>query len=351
MPLFEDDDAELSLVGSHGATLFLRTDRRAPNRRIVTIDAERPSSGWTTVIPESSHAIENATAAGGRLFVEYLVDVKSRLAIFDLLGQELGDVSLPGTGSLSGFTGRESSSLLFYAFTSHLYPTTVFSYDVVTGASMPFEAAAAPVDVSQYETVQAFAVSSDGTRIPFFMTSRKDLPRNGQNPAMLYAYGGFSISLMPGYRPDVPAWLDLGGIWITANLRGGAEYGEAWHVAGMLEKKQRVFEDFIAVAEHLVAEGYTSPGRLGMMGGSNGGLLVGAVMEQRPDLFAVALPAVGVMDMLRYNHFTGGKAWVTEYGSAAGGNTVPGPVRVFTAAQPAGWCVLSGDAHHDGGPR
>ena len=316
LPIFEDDDAELSLVGSHGATLFLRTDRDAPNRRIVTIDAERPSSGWTTVIPESPHAIENATAAGGRLFVEYLVDVKSRLAMFDLSGQEIGDVSLPGAGSLSGLSGRESSSLLFYAFTSHLYPMTVFSYDVVTGASLPFEAAAAPVDVSQYETVQAFAVSSDGTRVPFFMTSRKNLPRNGQNPAMLYAYGGFSISLMPGYRPDVPAWLDLGGIWITANLRGGAEYGEAWHAAGILEKKQRVFEDFIAVAEYLVAEGYTSPEKLGMMGGSNGGLLVGAVMERRPDLFAVALPAVGVMDMLRYDHFTGGKAWVTEYGSA-----------------------------------
>jgi prolyl oligopeptidase len=206
--------------------------------------------------------------------------------------------------------------VLFYAFTSHLYPATVFSYDVTTGESTPFEAAAPPVDVSHYETVQQFATSKDGTRVPFFMTSRKGLPRDGKNPAMLYAYGGFSISLMPGYRPDVPAWLDLGGIWITANLRGGAEYGEAWHAAGMLEKKGRVFDDFIAVAEWLVAERYTSPARLAIMGGSNGGLLVGAVMEQRPDLFRVALPAVGVMDMLRYDHFTGGKAWVTEYGSA-----------------------------------
>lgn len=315
-PICEEDDAELSLVGSHGSTLFLRTDRNAPNRRIVAIDAQRPSSAWTTIIPESPHAIENATAAGGRLFVEYLVDVTSRLAMFDFVGQALGDVSLPAAGSLSGFTGREGSNLLFYAFTSHLYPTTVFSYDVVTGESAPFEAAAPPVDVSQYETVQGFAASKDGTRVPFFMTARKGLPRDGQNPAMLYAYGGFSISLMPGYRPDVPAWLDLGGIWITANLRGGAEYGEDWHTAGMLEKKQNVFDDFIAVAEYLVAEEYTSPAKLGMMGGSNGGLLVGAVMEQRPDLFAVALPAVGVLDMLRYDGFTGGQAWVTEYGSA-----------------------------------
>ena len=315
-PIFEEDDAELSLVGSHESILLLRTDRDAPNRRIVAIDARDPSFAWTTVIAESPHAIENATAAGGRLFVEYLVDVKSRLAMFDFSGAELGDVPLPGAGSLSGFIGREGSHLLFYAFTSHLYPTTVFAYDVPTGESTPFEAASPPVDVSQYETVQAFATSKDGTRVPFFMTSRKGLPRDGQNPAMLYAYGGFSISLMPGYRPDVPAWLDLGGIWITANLRGGAEYGEAWHAGGMLEKKQNVFDDFIAVAEYLIAEGFTSPAKLGIMGGSNGGLLVGAVMEQRPDLFAVALPAVGVMDMLRYDHFTGGKAWVTEYGSA-----------------------------------
>ena len=315
-PIFEEDDAELSLVASQGSTLLLRTDRDAPNRRIVSIDARRISARWTNVVPESGHAIENASAAGGCLFVEYLVDVKSRLARFDFSGRELGDVRLPAAGSLSGISGRDGSNLLFYAFTSHLYPTTVFAYDGATGESTPFEAATPPVDVSSYETVQHFAVSKDGTRVPFFMTSRKGLPRDAANPAMLYAYGGFSISLMPGYRPDVPAWLDLGGIWITANLRGGAEYGEAWHAAGMLEKKQNVFDDFIAVAEYLVAERYTSPEKLGIMGGSNGGLLVGAVMEQRQDLFAVALPAVGVMDMLRYDHFTGGKAWVTEYGSA-----------------------------------
>jgi prolyl oligopeptidase len=172
------------------------------------------------------------------------------------------------------------------------------------------------VDVSRYETTQLFAISKDGTRIPFFLTAKKGVVKDGRNPAMLYAYGGFSVSLMPGYRPDVPAWLEMGGIWVTANLRGGAEYGEAWHAAGMLEKKQNVFDDFIAVAECLVAERYTSPSNMGMMGGSNGGLLVGVVMEQRPDLFAVALPAVGVMDMLRYDRFTGGQAWATEYGTA-----------------------------------
>jgi prolyl oligopeptidase len=315
-PVFEADDAEFSPVGSRGSTLFVRTDHRAPNRRIVAVDLTRPDGPWKTIVPEASGAIENATLAGGRMLIEYLVDVKSRLTMFDLAGTPLGDVTLPGAGSLSGFAGREDSNLFFYAFTSHLYPTTIFAYDIKAGTSSPFEAAAAPVDVTRFETTQLFARSKDGTRVPFFVTARKGLAKDGRNPAMIFAYGGFSVSLMPGYRPDVPAWLELGGIWITANPRGGAEYGEAWHKAGMLDNKQNVFDDFIAVAEHLVGEGYTSPARLGMMGGSNGGLLVGAVMEQRPDLFAVALPVVGVMDMLRYDCFTGGRAWVTEYGSS-----------------------------------
>ncbi|MBA2306332.1 MAG: S9 family peptidase [Acidobacteria bacterium] len=316
-PIVEADDAEFAPIGSQGSTVFLRTDRLAPNRKIIAVDLDDvdPAS-WRTIVPESPHAIENATLAGGRMFIEYLVDVNSRLAMFDLGGRSRGNVALPAVGSLSGFMGREDSDLLFYAFTSHLYPTTVFAYDISSGTSTGFEAAKPPVDVDRYETIQSFAISKDGTRVPFFLTARKGLAKDGNNPTMLYAYGGFSVSIMPGYRPDVPAWLDLGGIWITANLRGGAEYGEAWHQAGILEKKQNVFDDCIAIAELLVKERYTSPARLGIMGGSNGGLLVGAVMEQRPDLFAVALPAVGVMDMLRYDRFTGGQAWVTEYGTA-----------------------------------
>jgi prolyl oligopeptidase len=206
---------------------------------------------------------------------------------------------------------------MFYAFTSPLYPTTVFAHDIASGKSTPFEAPKMPIDVDRYETVQLFAHSKDGTRVPFFLTARKGLPRDGSNPTMVDAYGGFSVSMTPGYRPDVPAWLDLGGIWVTANLRGGAEYGEAWHKAGILEKKQNVFDDLVAVAEHLVKERYTSSARLGISGGSNGGLLVAVAMEQRPDLFSVVLPAAGVLDMLRYDRFTGGKAWVTEYGSAS----------------------------------
>jgi prolyl oligopeptidase len=192
----------------------------------------------------------------------------------------------------------------------------VFRFDPATGASTPFGAARLGFDPSRYETRQVFATSKDGTRVPMFITLRKGLALDGSNPAMLYGYGGFDISTTPSFRPDVLAWLEQGGIWATANMRGGGEYGEAWHQAGMFEKKQNVFDDFIAAAEYLAKEKYSSPARLGIMGGSNGGLLVGAVEEQRPDLFAVALPAVGVMDMLRYHKFTGGGAWATEYGSS-----------------------------------
>ena len=317
-PLIETDDAEFSPFGNRGPILFLRSDRGAPNRKIIAVDVRKPDpAAWKTIVPEGSSAIENVSLLGGRIVIEYLEDVKSRLSLFDLDGKPQGDVALPGPGSLSGFTGRQDSKLMFYAFTSPLYPTTVFAYDMSSGKSTPFEAGKTPIDVERYETIQLFAQSKDGTRVPFFVTARKGLAKDGSNPTIINAYGGFSVSTMPGYRPDVPAWLDLGGLWVTANLRGGAEYGEAWHKAGMLEKKQNVFDDLIAVAEHLVKERFTSPAKLGIAGGSNGGLVVGAVMEQRPDLFAVALPAVGVMDMLRYDRFTGGKAWVTEYGSAS----------------------------------
>jgi len=196
-------------------------------------------------------------------------------------------------------------------------PSTVYRFDPATRMSATFDPPKLPIDTSGFETTAMFATSKDGTRVPFFLTARKGLARDGNNPVMLYGYGGFSVSLLPTYRQDVPAWLERGGIWVTASVRGGAEYGEAWHQAGMLEKKQNVFDDFIAVAEHLVREKYTSPSRLGIWGGSNGGLLVGAAMEQRPELYAVALPEVGVMDMLRYDQFTGGALWTTEYGSAS----------------------------------
>jgi len=243
--------------------------------------------------------------------------VQSRLSLFRLDGEAEGHIPLPGAGTIAGLGGRQDTSEVLYSFTSPLFPTTVFAYYPETRQHTPFEASKPPVDVGQYETRLNFASSKDGTRVPFFVTSRKGIELDGSHPTMMYGYGGFSISVQPAYHTDVPAWLELGGIWVTVNMRGGAEYGEEWHKAGRLEKKQNVFDDFIAVAEQLIEDRYTSPEKLGIMGGSNGGLLVGAVEQQRPDLFAVALPAVGVMDMLRYDKFTGGRAWVTEYGSSS----------------------------------
>ena len=317
-PVVEEDGAEYAAFGNKGSMLFVRSDRDAPNRKVIGIDIQDPKpSAWKVIVPERKEAIETVALIGGRIVAEYLVDVQSRVSMFELDGRELGSLKLPGTGALAGLAGREDSPTIFYAFSSPLYPTTVFAHDPKIDQSTPFEAPKAAIDVSRYETKQLFATSRDGTRVPFFLTARKGLAQDGSNPTMLYGYGGFSATTAPTYRPDVPAWLELGGVWVIANMRGGAEYGEAWHKAGMLDKKQNVFDDFIAVGEHLIKEKYTSPERLAIMGGSNGGLLVGAVMEQRPDLFAVALPAVGVMDMLRYHTFTGGRAWVTEYGSSS----------------------------------
>jgi prolyl oligopeptidase len=323
-PVVEADDAEYAPIGNVGSVVYLRSDLDAPNRRIVAIDLRSSErAAWKTIVPERKQSIETALMAGDRIVAEYLVDVQSRLMLFGLDGADAGEIKLPGAGSIAGLSGRQDSSLMFYGFTSPLYPATVFSYDLKTGVSTPFEAPRPPIDVTKYETKQQFAVSKDGTKVPFFVTSRKDLPRDGSNPTMLFGYGGFSISTQPTYRADVPAFLELGGLWVTANMRGGAEYGESWHRAGMLEKKQNVFDDFIAVAEQLIKDKYTSPAKLGISGGSNGGLLVGAVEEQRPDLFAVALPAVGVMDMLRYDRFTGGRAWRTEYGSSTNWEQFP----------------------------
>jgi prolyl oligopeptidase len=317
-PVIEEDDAEYAPIGNKGTVVYLRSDKGAPNRKVIAVDLKDPSpSAWKTIVPEQKEVIENVAVIGGRIVAQYLVDVQSRLALFGLDGVPQGDVALPGAGAVGGIAGREDAPEIWYSLSSPLGPSTVYMYDPATRKSRAFEAPAPPVDAAQFETKAMFATSKDGTRVPFFLTAKKGLPLDAGNPTMVYGYGGFSISTLPTYRPDVPAWLEKGGVWVTASIRGGAEYGEAWHLDGRLEKKQNVFDDFIAVAEYLVREKYTSPAKLGIMGGSNGGLLVGAVMEQRPDLFAVALPAVGVLDMLRYDRFTGGRLWVTEYGSAS----------------------------------
>jgi prolyl oligopeptidase len=317
-PIVELDDAEYAPIGNKGPIVFLRTDLDAPNRRIVTVDLQDlDRDPWPTIVPETKDVIEDVRIIGGRIVAHYLVDVQSRLRLFGLDGKPQGEVTLPGVGAVGTMGGREDSPDIWYSFSSPVVPSTVYRFDPSTRMSAAFDPPKLPVDTSGFETTALFATSKDGTRVPFFLTAKKGLPRDGNNPVMIYGYGGFSVSLLPTYRQDVPAWLERGGVWVTANLRGGAEYGEAWHQAGTLEKKQNVFDDFIAVAEHLVREKYTSPARLGIWGGSNGGLLVGAVMEQRPDLYAVALPEVGVMDMLRYDRFTGGALWTTEYGSAS----------------------------------
>jgi prolyl oligopeptidase len=316
-PVIETDDAEYAPIGNRGSIVYLRSDKDAPTRKVVAVDLRNPApSAWTTIVPSRPESLESVALIGGRIVGQYLVDVQSRLKMFDLDGADLGELPLPGVGTVSGLAGRADAPTIWFAYTSPLAPTTVFAFDPQKGSTQPFEPPTLPVDLADYETSAGFAASRDGTRVPYFLTARKNLPRNGANPTMLYGYGGFSVSTTPVYRPDVPAWLELGGVWVTVSLRGGAEYGEAWHQAGMLEKKQNVFDDLIAVAEHLIREKVTSPAKLGVMGGSNGGLLVGAVVNQRPELFAVALPAVGVMDMLRYQRFTGGRFWVSEYGSA-----------------------------------
>jgi prolyl oligopeptidase len=323
-PLMAVNDAEYWPIGNSGTTLYLRTDKDAPNRRVIAVDLQNPApAAWKTVVPEHKETIENVGVIGGRIVAQYLVDVQSQLRLFGLDGAPQGDIALPGAGTVGTINGREDAPDIWYSFTSPLMPSTVYVFNPATKKSEGFEVATPPVDTSTFETRALFATSKDGTRVPFFLTARRNVAQDGRNPTMLYGYGGFSVSTLPTYRQDVPAWLERGGIWVTASMRGGAEYGEAWHQAGMLEKKQNVFDDFIAVAEQLIKDRYTSPDRLGIMGGSNGGLLVGVVMEQRPDLFAVALPAVGVMDMLRYDKFTGGALWTTEYGSASNPGQFP----------------------------
>ena len=316
-PLYPGHTAAYQPLGVVNGTLYLLTDREADRKKIVSVPISRPdASNWKTVVPEGPNAIEVASLAAGRIAVHTLVDVASELRLYSLDGSASATVAMPGLGTVGGLTARFDRPEIFYTFTSPLYPLTVFRFDPKDATSTPFEAPKLTFDPSQYETVRVFFTSKDGTRVPMFLTHKKGLKKDGANPTMLYGYGGFDIAVQPTFRADVPAWLERNGIWATVSLRGGSEYGEAWHEAGMHGKKQNVFDDFIAAAEYLVRERYGSPQTLGMMGGSNGGLLVGAVMEQRPELFAVALPAVGVMDMLRYHKFSGGSAWITEYGSA-----------------------------------
>jgi prolyl oligopeptidase len=299
-----------------GDTLYVHTDLDAPKKRVIALDlAQGAAAQPRLVIPEGPHVIEQGTVAGRKIVLEYLVDASSRLQLFTLDGRPAGDVKLPGLGSIGELSGRASGPDLFYGFRSFLSPTTIYQFDMNRDASTPFRAPEVRFDARGYETRQVFYSSKDGTRVPMFITARKGLTRGGTNPTLLTAYGGYGSSITPSYLPDLPLWLEAGGIYAVANLRGGGEYGESWHRAGMLEKKQNSFDDFIAAAEYLVSQKYTSSQRLAIFGQSNGGLLMGAMITQRPDLFAAVVPSAGHHDMLRYHKFTSGAAWTLEYGS------------------------------------
>ncbi|MBL8982842.1 MAG: S9 family peptidase, partial [Gemmatimonadetes bacterium] len=313
----DSDDGEFTVIGNVGRVLYVRTDLDAPRRRLIAIDLDRPErKRWRTIIPEGAHPMGDVGMTSAGFVVTRLVDVTSELSTYARDGQRTGSVPLPSLGTVSSLGTTAAVSSFYFAFTAPLTPTSVYRFDARTRKAVGFHVATTRLDASRFETRRLFATSRDGTRIPLFVTARRDLPRDGSAPTLLYAYGGFGVAVPPTWSAAAAGWIDRGGVWVTANLRGGSEYGEAWHTAGKRGNKQKVFEDFIAAAEHLVAEQWTAPAHLAIMGGSNGGLLVGAALTQRPDLFAAAIPQVGVLDMLRYHRFTGGAAWIPEYGSA-----------------------------------
>jgi prolyl oligopeptidase len=316
-PLVETWGAEYSVVGNDGPVLYVVTTEGAPRRRLIAIDTRAPQPGnWKTLIPEGAEVIDAVELIGGRFVVKTMRDASSRLTVHARDGRPLGPIALPGLGTVAAVSGRDDESELFYSFTSFATPTTIFRHDLATERGAIFRAPKVAFNPDDYETRQVFYPSKDGTRVPMFITHRKGLARDGSAPAILYGYGGFDLSLTPGFSVSMLAWMEAGGIYAVPNLRGGGEYGRAWHEAGTKEKKQNVFDDFIAAAEWLFSNRYTSPDKLVLSGGSNGGLLVGAVINQRPDLCRVAWPAVGVMDMLRFHKFTVGYAWTSDYGSS-----------------------------------
>ena len=314
IPGFEADSYVLDNIGDK---FLVQTNLHAPNARIVLVDPREPAENkWTTIIPEKLEVLSGAGMAGGKLFCSYLKDASTKVFQHEPDGALIREVALPGLGSAGGFGGWKDDRVVFYTFTSYNYPTTIFKFDIASGASEVFRKPEVKFNPEDFTVKQVFYASKDGTKVPMFIVHKKGLALDGGNPCFLTAYGGFNISLQPSFSPAHIALLENGVVFAEPNLRGGGGYGETWHKAGMLGNKQNVFDDFIAAAEYLIAEKYTSPERLGIEGGSNGGLLVGACMTQRPDLFRVALPAVGVMDMLRFHKFTVGWGWIVEYGSS-----------------------------------
>lgn len=315
--LLDDFDAAYNFVGNEGTVFWFQTDLKASRGKIIAIDVSKPDRGsWQVLVPEAAEALQGVNVVNHMFVANYLKDAHTQVKIFSTSGKFVREVAFPGLGTAGGFGGHAKDKETFYSYTGFTTPTSIYRYDMVTGKSSIFRQPKADFNSEDYETKQVFYASKDGTKVPMFITYKKGLKLDGNNPTYLYGYGGFNISLPPAFSVSNLVWMEMGGVYAQANLRGGSEYGEDWHQGGMKLKKQNVFDDFIAAAEWLIENKYTSTPKLAIGGGSNGGLLVGAVMTQRPDLFGAALPAVGVMDMLRFQKFTIGWAWVSDYGSS-----------------------------------
>jgi prolyl oligopeptidase len=309
-------DTENYVVANDDDRIIIHTNLNAPNNRLVEVNFRNPKPrNWKDIVPETENVM-TASTVGNKLFAHYMVDVKTQVKQYSMQGKFERDIQLPGMGKADGFIGKKDERETYYTFTSFTYPTTIFRYDIRTGTSTLYEKPKVDFTPDDYETRQVFYESKDGTKIPMYLVHKKGIELNGKNPTFLYAYGGFNVSLFPNFNTSRLVWLENGGVYAQPNLRGGGEYGEKWHLAGTKMKKQNVFDDFIAAAEYLIREKYTSSEYLAISGGSNGGLLVGATMTQRPELARVALPAVGVMDMLRYHKFTAGAGWAYDYGTS-----------------------------------
>ncbi|WP_410478531.1 prolyl oligopeptidase family serine peptidase [Pedobacter gandavensis] len=316
VPVVANFDKNHSIIDNIGSKLFIYTNLNAPNGRVVTVDAANPGvENWKELIKETANVLSPSTG-GGKLFANYIKDAVSMVLQYDMNGKMEHEIKLPGIGTAGGFGSKKEDKELYYTFTSYVYPATIFKYSIPTGKSEVYKKSGVDFDPAQYESKQVFYASKDGTKVPMIITYKKGIVMNGKNPTVLYGYGGFDVSLTPAFSTANIVLMEQGGIYAVANLRGGGEYGEKWHLAGTKMQKQNVFDDFIAAGEFLIANKYTSKDYLASMGGSNGGLLVGATMAQRPDLFKVAFPAVGVMDMLRYHKFTAGAGWSYDYGTS-----------------------------------
>lgn len=315
--LINQFEADYTFIDNDDSVFYFRTDLNAPRGRVIAIDTKNPApENWQEIIPQSAETLESVGILNNQFVADYLKDAHSQIKIFDLKGAFIREIELPGLGSAGGFGGKRYDTETFYSFTSFTIPGTIYRYDIVTGKSELFRQPQVDFNPNEYETKQVFYHSKDGTRIPMFITHKKGIKLDGNNPTYLYAYGGFNASMTPSFSVSLLVWMEMGGVYAMPNIRGGGEYGEEWHQAGIKDKKQNVFDDFIGAAEWLIANKYTKTEKLAIAGGSNGGLLVGACITQRPDLFGAALPAVGVMDMLRFHKFTIGWAWTSEYGSA-----------------------------------